>query len=342
MTLLKADNRNTYTFKNETFHEKDFVDNGKITPLGVKYLLEFKRFSLFSKKSSAIFFIICLPVIIPMAILRLLTLFAVFEIGILLKKHLSISLDNYPRIISFIYFICLGIYIKSKDNEQVAFPSNGDLKSGDRCNIIVSNHSARLDAMMLSNLHQSDSTYLAAAKASFFGKLIINSGICSRSMEEGLALDTKEGRDEWRRRLNSGYKRSMLFFPEGRVVHPPDTIMTFQTHLFHGLKANIICKKSTYKSYFFEHTQIELPFFKAPFSWLKNKTLWDSIIETIPFFVAFVTIFKTEVIGTLQLNGTETPEEIDDSLYSIYLNKGYRLVSLDQNLVKKLMTSLYL
>jgi hypothetical protein len=161
-------------------------------------------------------------------------------------------------------------------------------------------------------------------------------------MVEGLALDTKEGRDEWRRRLTSGYKRSMLFFPEGRIVHAPDTIMTFQTHLFRGQKANIICKKNIYKSYFFEHSQMEAPFFKAPYSRLKNKLFWDSIVEILPFFVAFLTVIKTEVIGTIQFNGSETPEEIDNAFYSIYLKNGYRLVSLDPGLVKKLMHSLYL
>ena len=342
MTLLKPENTNTYSFKNQTFYENDFVENGKITPLGVEYLLQFKRFNLFTRAGSAIIFTICLPVIIPMAILRLISLFAVFGIGFLLKKHLSISLDNYPRIINLIYFICLGIYVKSKDKEQASSTGGVDSETGGRCTVIVSNHSARLDAMVLSNLHQSDSTYLAAAKSSFFGKLIINSGLCCRSMENGLALDTKEGRDEWQRRLKSGYSRSMLFFPEGRVVNAPNTIMTFQTHLLHGQKANIICKKSTYKSYLLDHTQIEIPFFKAPYSKWKNKTFWDSIIESIPFLMAFVTVFQTEVIGILNLNGSETIEEIEDSLYSLYLCNGYRLVTLDQNLVKKLMQSLYL
>ncbi len=342
MTLLKPENADTYSFKNQTFYEKDFVENGKITPLGVEYLLQFKRFNLFTKASSAIIFTICLPVIIPLAILRLVSLFVVFGMGFLLKKYLSISLDNYPRIINLIYFICLGVYIKSIDKEQASSLRGAGSETGGICNVIVSNHSARFDAMLLSNLHQSDSTYLAAATSSFFGKLIINSGLCCRSMEEGLALDTKEGRDEWRRRLNSGYKRSMLFFPEGRVVNAPNTIMTFQTHLFHKQKANIICKKSTYKSYFFDHTQIEIPFFKAPYSRLSNKTLWDSIIESIPFLMSFVTVFQTGVIGIVHLSGSETPEEVNDSLYSLYLKNGYTLVTLDQNLVKKLMQSLYL
>jgi hypothetical protein len=49
---------------------------------------------------------------------------------------------------------------------------------------------------LLSNLHQSDSTYLLSARESFFEKLIIDPGLCSRTMVEGLALDTKEGRKE--------------------------------------------------------------------------------------------------------------------------------------------------
>jgi hypothetical protein len=51
---------------------------------------------------------------------------------------------------------------------------------------------------------------------------------------------------------------------------------------------------------------------------------------------------KTEVIGTLQFDGTETQEEIDNALYLIYFKKGYRLVSLEPDLVKKLMHVLYL
>lgn len=51
---------------------------------------------------------------------------------------------------------------------------------------------------------------------------------------------------------------------------------------------------------------------------------------------------RTEVIGTLQFNGSETPEEIDNALYSLYFKKGYRLVYLEPELVKKLMHALYL
>lgn len=342
MTLSNPEKSKTYSFRNQTFNEKDFVENGKITPLGVEYLREFKRFSLFDKTWSAVLFTICLPVIIPMALARVLLLFLIFGIGILLKKHLSISLDNYPRIISLIYFLCLGIYIKSVNEKQISISHAANSEDGRLCTIIISNHRSRVDALLLSNLHQSDSTYLLSARESFFGKLIIDSGVCSRTMVEGLALDTKEGREEWRRRLKDGYKRSMLFFPEGRIVHPADAILTFQTHLFLGQKANIICKKNIYKSYFFEHSQIEAPFYKSPYSRLKHKRFWDSIVEVLPFFVAWLTVMKTEVIGTLQFTGTETQEEIDDALYSIYMKNGYRLVSLDPNLVKKLMHALYL
>lgn len=331
-----------HSFKNETFSDEYFFQNGKITPLGIEYLLQFKRFSLFSKASTAILFSICLPIIIPMAILRLISLFVVFGTGILLKKYLSINLDKYPKIINIIYFICLGVYIRSKDKERASTPPGTDSGNSECCTVIVSNHNSRFDAILLANLHQSDSTFLAAAKSSFFGKLLIDSGLCSRSMEDGIALDTKEGREEWRRRLNSAYCRSMLFFPEGRVVHKPNTIITFQNHLFLGQKVNIICKKSFYKSYFLDHTQIEIPFFKAPYSKVKNKILWDSIIEGIPFLISFATVYQTEVIGTVQLNGSETIEEINELLYSLYVGNGYSLVTLDPLLVKKLMQSFYL
>jgi len=332
----------TYPFKNQTYYEKDFVENEKITPLGVEYLREFKRFSLFESKWSALFFTICLPVIIPMALTRVILLFSVFGTGILLKKHLSISIDNYPRLVSLIYFISLGIYVKSENKKQASFTHGTESEAGGLCTVIIANHRSRVDALLLSNLHQSDSTYLLSARESFFGKLIIDSGLCSRSMVEGLALDTKDGREEWRRRLKDGYKRSMLFFPEGRIVHPHDAILTFQNHLFHGQKANIICKRNAYKSYFFEHSQIEAPFFKPPYSRLKHKRFWDSLVEVLPFFVAWITVMKTEVIGTLQFNGNETQEEIDNALYSIYFKNGYRLVSLEPELVKKLMHALYL
>jgi hypothetical protein len=277
-----------------------------------------------------------------MAILRLVSLFVVFGVGILLKRQLSINLDNYPKIIRIIYFVCLGVYVRSISKEQACAPLDAETGNSDRCTVIVSNHNSRFDAILLANLHQADSTYLAAAKSSFFGKLLIDSGLCSRTMEEGIALDVKEGREEWRRRLNSAYCRPMLFFPEGRVVNKPDTIITFQNHLFLEQKLNIICKKSSYTSYFLDHTQIEIPFFKAPYSTLRNKTVWDSIIEGIPFLVSFVTIFQTEVIGTVQLNGSETIEEINELLYTVYLDNGYRLVTVDPLLVKKLMQSLYL
>jgi hypothetical protein len=342
MTLKMPNNNDVRYFKNATFSDEDFVQNGKITPLGIEYLLQFKRFNLFNKTSTAILFSITLPITIPLAILRFVLLFVVFGTGMLLKKHLSISLDNYPQIINIIYFVCLGVYIKSKGKEQISTHPGTDSKNADRCTVIVSNHKARFDALLLSNLHQSDSTYLAAAKSSFFGKLLIDSGLGSRSMEDGIALDTKEGREEWRRRMSSSYYRTMLFFPEGRVVNKPNTIMTFQNHLFLGQKVNIICKNSFYKSYFLDHTQIEIPFFKAPYSKLNNKTLWDSMIEVTPFFISFVTVFQTEVIGTVQLNGSETLEEINESLYSLYFANGYSLVNLDQLLVKKLMQSLYL
>ncbi|MBF0443267.1 MAG: hypothetical protein HQK54_15265 [Oligoflexales bacterium] len=340
--LAKKSDENVYPFKNAVHPEEDFVKDGKITPLGAEYLMQFKRFSLFDNMSTAILFFIFLPIEIPMAILRFILLFAAFGTGLLLKKYLSFSLDDYPSVMRMIYFICLGVYIKPKDKEGVSVPKGDGTKGMDRCMVITSNHGARFDAMLLSNLHQADSTYLAAARSSFFGKLLIDSGFCYRSMTEGIALDTKEGREEWRRRLKTAYPRPMLFFPEGRVVHAPNTIMTFQSHLLQGHKMNIVCKKSVYKSYFVDHTQIELPFFRPPYSWLKHKTFWDSIIESLPFLVSFVTIFHTEVMGVVRLEGTETVEEINKALYALFFENGYTLVDMDQNLVKKLMKSLYL
>jgi hypothetical protein len=342
MTVSNLKKGKTYSFKNQTFPEKDFVENGKITPLGVEYLREFKRFSLFDTPLSSIIFTLSLPVIIPLALMRVLCLISVFGIGIFLKKNLSISLDDYPRLVNLIYFICLGIYIKSDDRKQLTPTHGAAPESGGLCTVIIANHRSRIDALLLSNLHQSDSTYLLSAKESFFGKLIIKSGLCSRSMVDGLALDTKEGREEWRRRLKNGYPRSMLFFPEGRIVHPADAILTFQTHLFHGQKAHIICKKNAYKSFFFENVQIEAPFFKPPYSGLKNKRFWDSLVEVLPFFVAWLTVMKTDVIGELQFSGNESQEDIDHALYAMYFKKGYRLVSLEPELVKKLMNTLYL
>jgi 1-acyl-sn-glycerol-3-phosphate acyltransferase len=332
----------TYAFKNRTFQETDFVENGKIKPLGVEYLREFKRFSLFDSTGSAILFTLCLPVIIPLALMRVLLLVSVFGFGMFLKKYLSISLDNYPRIVSLIYFMCLGIHVKSIGSETTGGTRGDAPQTGGLCQVILANHRSRIDALLLANLHQSDSTYLKSARESFFGKLIIDSGLCARSMVDGLALDTKEGREEWRRRLKNGYQRSMLFFPEGRIVHPADAILTFQTHLFHGQKADIICKKNAYKSYFFKYAQIEAPFYKPPYSRLKHKRLWDSLVEVLPFFVAWMTVMKTEVIGEIRFNGTETPEEINEALYAIYFKNGYRLVSLEPELVKKLMNALYL
>lgn len=327
---------------NTTHTDEDYIQNGKITPLGIEYLLRFKRFNFFNKASTAVFFIICLPVVVPLALLRLVLLAAVFGVGIVLKKHLSINLDEYPKIISVIFFVCLGVYTRSIDKRPGNTPPAMDSGNNGHCTVIVSNHNSRFDAVLLANLHHGDATFLAAARSSFFGKLIINSGLCSRSMEEGIALDTREGRDEWRRRLTSAGCRPLLFFPEGRVVNKPDTIITFQNHLFLGQKVNIVCKKSCYTSYFLDHTQIEIPFFKEPFSKFKNKLLWDSIVEGIPFLVSCVTIFKTEVIGTVQLNGSETLEQIDEALYSLYLDNGCNLAATDPLLVKKLMQNLYL
>jgi hypothetical protein len=322
-----------------TLSEEDLVQNGKITPLGIEYLLQFKRFSLFDTAGTAIIFSLCLPIIVPMAILRLVALCVVFGTGMALKRWFAINLDRYPNIVRIIFFVCLGVVIRSKDPGGARGAGSG---SKDRCTVIVSNHNSRFDAILLATLHQGDATFLAAAKSSFFGKLLIDSGLCSRSMEDGIALDTKEGREEWRQRLNSAHGRPMLFFPEGRVVHRPDTIITFQNHLFLGQQVDIICKKSRYTSYFLDHTQMEIPFFKPPYSGFRHKTLWDSISEGIPFLIAFVTLFQTDVIGTIQLNGSETIEEIDDALYSLYRDHGYGLVTLDPLLVKKLMHSLYL
>lgn len=314
--------------------DDDYVQNGKITPLGIEYLFQFKQFNLFSKVRTALLFTLSLPISIPLALLRLVTLFAVFGGGFLLKKYLAINLEDYPKIIRLIYFVCLGVYIRAKETSL-----DGE---SDRCTVIITNHHSRFDAMLLANLHQADATYRAAAKSSFFGRLIMASGLCSRAMEEGIAVDSKEGREEWRRRLHAAVGRPLLFFPEGRVVQKPATIITFQNHLLLGQKVKIICKKSRYQSYFVDHTQIEIPFFKAPYCRLKNKLLWDSIVESLPFFVSFVTVFETEVLGSVQLNGNETLEEIDAALYSFYLAHGFRLVTIDPLLAKKLLQSLYL
>jgi hypothetical protein len=343
MTVTTPDTNDTvYPFRNALYSDEDFVENGKVTPLGVEYLSQFKQFGLFTRTRTALLFLITLPITVPLAIFRLVSLVVVFGTGIVLKKYLSVSLDNYPKLIALIYFVCLGVCTRSKEAGRARVPLGADPRDGERCTVIVSNHNARFDAMLLSNLHQSDTTYLAAARSSFFGKLLIDSGLCSRSMEEGIALDTKEGRKEWRRRLDSAGNRSLLFFPEGRVVQTPNTIITFQTHLLQGQKIRIVCKKSNYTSYFLDHSQIEIPFFKAPWSRLKHKLFWDSIMESIPFLLAIVTVFHTEVLGTLLLNGNETPEEIRESLYSLYCANGYSLVTLDKSLVKKLMHTLYL
>lgn len=327
---------------NRALSDDDYVQNGKITPLGIEYLLQFKQFHLFSKARTALLFTLSLPIIIPLALLRLVAFFAVFGGGFLLKKYLAISLEDYPKIIRLIYFLCLGVYISAKEPETATTSPATASGERDGCTVIITNHHSRFDAMLLANLHQADATYRAAAKSSFFGRLIIASGLCSRAMEEGIAVDTKEGREEWRRRLHAATGRPLLFFPEGRVVQKPETIITFQDHLLLGQRVQIICKKSRYKSYFLDHTQIEIPFFKAPYCRLKNKLLWDSIMEGLPFFVAFVTVFETEVLGTVQLNGNETLEEIDAALYAFYLAHGFRLVTVDPLLAKKLLQSLYL
>lgn len=322
--------------------DDDYVENGKITPLGIDYLLQFKQFNLFNKASTVLLFTLFLPLIIPMALLRLVALFAVFAGGFLLKKYLAVNLDDYPKIIRLIYFVCLGVSIRAKDQEGGTTSPDAAFGEIGRSTVIITNHHSRFDAMLLANLHQADATYRAAAKSSFFGRLIIASGLCSRAMEEGIAVDTKEGRAEWRRRLHAAAGRPLLFFPEGRVVQKANTIITFQNHLLQGQRVKVICKKSSYRSYFLDHTQIEIPFFKSPYSRFKNKLLWDSMIEGLPFLVSFVTVFQTEVLGTVQLDGKETLEEIDNALYAFYLANGFRLVTIDPLLAKKLLQSLYL
>lgn len=331
----------TITGREAQDDDDDYVQNGKITPLGIDYLLQFKQFNLFNNASTVLLFTLFLPIIILLALLRLLALFAVFAGGFLLKKYLAINLDDYPKIIRLIYFVCLGVTIRAKDQEGgTTSPDAASGESG-RSTVIITNHHSRFDAMLLANLHQADATYRAAAKSSFFGRLIIASGLCSRAMGEGIAVDTKEGREEWRRRLHAAAGRPLLFFPEGRVVQKPGTIITFQNHLLLGQRVKVICKKSSYRSYFLDLTQIEIPFFKTPYSRFKNKLLWDSLIEGLPFLVSFVTFFQTEVMGTIELNGTETLEEIDAALYALYLAHGFRLVTIDPLLVKKLLQSLY-
>jgi glycerophosphoryl diester phosphodiesterase len=327
---------------NSSFGEEDYLHNGKLTPPGIEYLSRFKRFNLFSRARTVLLFTICLPITIPLAILRLLALFVVTAGGICLKKYLAISLDDYPKIINIIYFLCLGVYIRAPEGDHSATSPDAAAGKNGSCTVIVTNHHSRFDAMLLANLHQADATYRAAAKISFFGKLLIASGLCSRAMEEGLALDTKEGREEFRRRLEAAYSRPLLFFPEGRVVQKPKTIMTFQNHLLQGQKVNILCRESSYRSYFLDHTQIEIPFFKAPYSRFKNKLLWDSLIEGFPFLISLATVFETKVIGTVELAGSETLEEIDAALYSTYFDNGFSLVSIDPLLAKKLLHSLYL
>jgi glycerophosphoryl diester phosphodiesterase len=321
---------------------ENYLHNGKLTPPGIEYLARFKRFNLFSRARTLLLFTLCLPVTIPLAILRLLALFVVFVGGICLKKCLAISLEDYPKIINSIYFLCLGVTIREQEGAHSGRAPDAATGKNGRSTVIVTNHHSRFDAMLLANLHQADATYRAAAKTSFFGKLIIASGLCSRAMEEGLALDTKEGREEFRRRLNTGEGRPLLFFPEGRVVQKPKTIITFQNHLLQGEKVTVLCRESSYRSYFLDHTQIEIPFFKPPYSRFKNKLLWDSLIEGLPFLLSLLTVFETKVIGRVELTGSETIEEIDAALYAPYFDHGFTLVNIDPQLAKKLLHSLYL
>lgn len=317
--------------------EEDYLQRGRLTPLGVDYLSRFKHFRLFDNPGTLLLFLLSLPIVIPLALLRLMGLAASFGGGLLLKRYLSISLDAYPKLISLIYFLSLGVWLRNKKTGQ---EDSAPLVS-DCATVIVTNHPSRFDAMLLANLHQADATYRGAAKTSFFGRLLIASGLCSRAMEEGLVLDSKEGREEWRQRLRTAYRRPMLLFPEGRVVQKPQTIMTFQNHLLLGQRVKVICRASRYRSYFLDHTQIEIPFFKPPFSGLKNKLLWDSLIEVLPFLMAVITVYETKVIAVMELSGSESLEEIDAALYAPYFDQNYRLVSVDPQLSKKLLQSLY-
>ncbi len=321
---------------------EDYLHNDKLTLPGIEYLSRFKRFNLFSRARTLLLFTLCLPITIPLAILRVLALFVVFAGGICLKKYLAISLEDYPKIINSIYFLCLGVTIREQEGVLSGRTSDASATKNNLSTIIVTNHHSRFDAMLLANLHQADATYRAAAKTSFFGKLIIASGLCSRAMEEGIALDTKEGREEFQHRLNAGAGRPLLFFPEGRVVQKPKTIMTFQNHLLQGEKVTVLCRESRYRSYFLDHTQIEIPFFKPPYSRFKNKLLWDSLIEGLPFLISLVTVFETKVIASVELTGSETIEEIDAALYAPYFDHGFTLVNIDPQLAKKLLHSLYL
>jgi len=325
--------------KTGSLREMDYLYQGKLTPQGIDYLSRFKRFNLFSRRRTALLFALCLPITVPLALLRLLALFVVFAGGTGLKRFLGIQLDAYPKIIELIYLICLGVYTRSRREKDPGAPADD---TSDRCTVIITNHHSRFDAMLLSNLHRADATFRAAAKTSFFGRLLMTSGLCNRAMEDGIALDTKEGREEFRHRLKVAVGRPLIFFPEGRVVQKPKTIMTFQNHLLLGQKVKVICRESRYRSYFLDHTQIEIPFFKAPYSRLKNKLLWDSLIEALPFLVSVVTVFETRVIGTVELTGNEPLEDIDAALYAPYVAQGFDLVEVDPQLAKKLLQSLYL
>ena len=161
-------------------------------------------------------------------------------------------------------------------------------------------------------------------------------------MEDGLALDIKEERDEFRQRLKKGHNRPMLFFPEGRVVQVPKTIMSFQNHLLQGQRVKVVCLESSYTSYFVDHTQAQIPFFREPYASLKQKVLWDSLSESFPFLISLITVFETKVIGTVELTGSETLDEIDVALYSPYFDNDFSLVDVDPALAKKLLNSLYL
>jgi glycerophosphoryl diester phosphodiesterase len=314
--------------------EDECLRDGRLTAVGIAYLSRFKHFSLFERRSTLLLFLLSLPLTLPLALLRVLLLVATFAGGTLLKRLFGFHIEAHPRLVSLVYFLGLGVYTRAKHEAPVAEDSA-------RRTVIVTNHHSRFDAMLLANLHRADATYRAAARTSLFGRLLIASGLASRTMEEGLALDTREGREEFRRRLQDGAGRPLLFFPEGRVVQKPQTIMTFQNHLLLGQKVRVVCRQSRYTSYFLDHTQIELPFFKPPFSALPGKLIWDSLIEILPFLVSLLTLFETEVIARVDLRGDENQEEIDAALYAPYLARGFTLVEVDPQLAKKLLQALY-
>lgn len=277
-----------------------------------EYIGQFKKFSYFDSEYKKNMFLLCLPALIIVMIIRLMLFVFLAPLAFIFKK--SNYINNIFNLLLF------GVVVKNKvekDND-----------------IIISNHETIFDGYFLSNLFEGRLLFLSSVKSNRLFKFLSFLNIGKNALEKGIVLNGI---------FSNLSKDKLILFPEGRVVHHKKTIITFQTNLLFGMNRNIKAVEIIYKSFLFDNIQMQIPFNNLPYRLIKIKairTFLDQLSEFFPFIILPLTIVEVKELGDIDTSKAISPSDLKKSLENIYIKSGYKFIEVDHNKVKSIMNKI--